>query len=107
MVKKLLTAQDKIDVLNTLDGLLKSMSRDERKAVLSKIGIAKIDIEKLDDDALIAKVKTEYSNVIGTIDLNSVDYNSKTLSKYKVANEFMSRKKETELKEEIKKYKKL
>jgi len=107
MVKKLLTAQDKIDVLNTLDGLLNGMSRDERKAVLNKIGIAKVDIEALDDNGLIAKVKTEYSNVIDKLDLNNVDYDSITLSKYKVANEFMSRKKPTELKEEIEKYKNL
>jgi len=90
-------------VLNTIELLFKQMSKDEKKAILKKIGIGKVDIEALDDDGLLTKVKSTYKTIIEGVDLN----NFRVDEKYKTGAEFLSRKKKTQLKTEIENYKKL
>ncbi len=97
-----LTKTELKNALDTLDFLFERMTNDEKKAVLSKIGVSKRDIEKLDPSNYRVKLKEEYTTVFSNFDKN----NPQVDAKYKTGCEFMSKKKKTELKTEIKNYKK-
>jgi len=103
--KKLLSSQDIKDILKTLEICYKAMSLDEKKAVLSRLGKSKKSIEALSEDGMLTALKNDYNTMLPTIDLNNFNPNSTKFSKYKVANEYVSRKKQKELKEEIETYK--
>tara|TARA_Y100000592_G_C5214697_1_gene196588 strand:+ start:185 stop:499 length:315 start_codon:yes stop_codon:yes gene_type:complete len=90
------------NILDTLDFLFNKMTIDEKKAILNKIGISKRDIEALDADNYTTRLKTEYTTVLRNFDKN----NPQIDAKYKTGCEYMSKKKKTELKTEIKNYKK-
>jgi hypothetical protein len=104
---KRLSDNDINDVLNNLDRVFKRMSKDEKKAVLLQIGKTKIDIEKLDDTTMLRTIKADYMSVLRNIDLddaNSID------PKYRLANEFMTKKDnltQKKFKEKIQKYKEI
>tara|TARA_R100000655_G_scaffold31221_1_gene62663 strand:- start:4279 stop:4602 length:324 start_codon:yes stop_codon:yes gene_type:complete len=98
-----LTQKDIADVIKTIEIQFDTMDKDEKKAILKKLGISKNDIEKLDDTGLVNKVKSEYNKVLPNIDLNNFSLDRK----YIIANEYISKKKKTELKKEIEDYKKL
>ena len=83
--------------------LFDKMSNDEKKAILKKIGVSKIDIEKLDNNGLVDKVKSTYKSIIENIDLNNFTLDNK----YKEGAEFLSKKHSSLLKTEIETYKKL
>ena len=108
-VKKVIRLSDKdiSEFLISLDTMFKRMSTDEKKAVLLQIGRDKNDIEKLDGDNMLKSIKDEYTKLLPTIDLNDVNT---VPTKYKKANEFMTKKDTStkkELKEKIQKYKEL
>ena len=98
-----LTTTEITNVLDTLDFLFNKMTTDEKKAVLKKIGVSKRDIEALENDQLITKLKTEYTSLLRNFDKN----NPTVDEKYKRGCEYMSKKKKTELKTEIENYKRL
>ena len=98
-----LSKGDLSSVLNTIEMLFDKMSNDEKKAILKKIGVSKIDIEKLDNNGLVDKVKSTYKSIIENIDLNNFTLDNK----YKEGAEFLSKKNKSILKTEIENYKKL
>tara|TARA_R110001592_G_scaffold341404_1_gene630371 strand:+ start:587 stop:910 length:324 start_codon:yes stop_codon:yes gene_type:complete len=98
-----LSKGDLSSVLNTIEMLFNNMSNDEKKVILKKIGVSKIDIEKLDNNGLVNKVKSTYKSIIENIDLNNFTLDNK----YKEGAEFLSKKNKSILKTEIENYKKL
>ena len=100
---RILTTEEKADVLKTIEQSFKKLSEDQKKTILYKIGISKIDIERLSEAELLTKVKTKYDTIISRIDIDNFSVDSK----YKTAAEYMSGDKKSEFKTDVQTYKNL